>query len=76
MNKLLCICQGKCWTELCDVPEVIERCLTEVFDVGVKGELRVHFNTQVGDRCREGDVLAGKSDAGDGGGAELMWCAN
>ena len=44
--------------------------------MGVKGELRVHFNTQVGDRCGKGDVLARESDTGDGGKAELMWCAN
>ena len=31
--------------EFGDVPEVIESCLAEVFDVGVKSELEVHFNT-------------------------------
>ena len=45
VDKLLCICQGECWTEFGNVPEVIESCLAEVFDVGVKSELGVHFNT-------------------------------
>jgi len=50
VDERLCICQGECWTKFGDVPEVIENCLTEVFDVGVKSELGVHFNTQVGGR--------------------------
>ena len=67
MEELPCICQGECWTEFGDVPEMVEWCLTEVFDVGVKGELRVHFNTQVGDRCGKGDFFARESDIGYGG---------
>ena len=41
MDELLCIGQG----EFGDVPEVVESCLTEVFHVGVKSEMGVHFNT-------------------------------
>ena len=44
--------------------------------MGVKSELRVNLNTQVGDRSRTGDVLAREGDTGDGGGTELMWGAN
>ena len=76
VDELLCICQGECWTEFSDVPEVVEGSLTEVFDVGVKGELGVHFNTQVGDRCGKGDVLTREGDTGDGGRVKLMWRAN
>ncbi len=76
VDKLLCIFQGESRAEFGDVSEVVESCLTEVLNVGVKGELRVNFNTQVGDRGRKGDVLAREGDAGDGGGAELMWGAN
>lgn len=28
VDELLCICQGECWTEFSNVPEVVERCLT------------------------------------------------
>ena len=55
---------------------MVELYLTEVFYVGVKGELRVHFNTQIGDRGRKGDVLSGEEDTVDGRKAELMWCSN
>ena len=44
--------------------------------MGVKIKLWVHFNTEVGDGCGKGDVLAREGDIGDGGGAELMWRAN
>lgn len=47
-----------------------------VFDVRVKGMLRVDFNSQIGDRCRKGNVLVRESDTGDGGRAELVRCVN
>ena len=56
--------------------EVVQCGLAEVIDVGVIVQLLVHFNTQVGDRCGRGNVLARESDIGDVGGAELMWCAD
>ena len=72
VDELLCICLGECRPEFGNVVEVVECGLAEVIDLGVIVQL-LHFNTQVGDRCGRGDVLARESDTGDVGGAELMW---
>lgn len=66
MDELLCIRQAECWTEFGNVLEVEERCLTEVSDMWVKGKVRIHFDTQIIDRCGKGDILARESDTGDG----------
>jgi hypothetical protein len=73
VDELLRICQGECRPGFGNVFEVVECGLAVVIDVGVIVQLLVHFNTQVGDRCGRGDVLARESDTGDVGGAELMW---
>lgn len=40
--------------------------------MGVKGKLRGHFNTHIGDIFRKGDVPASKSDISDVGRTELV----
>ena len=47
VDKLFRVCRSECGTEFGDVPEVKEGGLAEMFDVSLKGQMRVHFNTQV-----------------------------
>lgn len=44
VDKLFRICRSECGTEFGDVPEV-EEDLAEMFDVSLKGQMGVHFNT-------------------------------
>ncbi len=49
MDKLFCISKSEHRAKFGDVPQVEKRGLTQMFDVILKGQMRVHFNTQVGD---------------------------
>ncbi len=49
VDKLFCISKSEHRAKFGDVPQVEKRGLTQMFDVILKGQMRVHFNTQVGD---------------------------
>ncbi len=49
VDKLFCISKSDYRTKFGDVPRVEKRGLTQMFDVILKGQMRVHFDTQVGD---------------------------
>lgn len=63
VDELFSICQVESWMEFCNIPEVVKGSLAQVFDVGLKCEVGVHFNAEV----RQGDVLTGERDVGEGG---------
>ena len=46
---------------------MMEGVFAEVFDVSVKGEVKVKYDTKVSDGCGEGNDLPGKRNAGYGG---------
>ena len=69
----LCICLSECRPEFGNVFKVVECGLVEVIDVVVIVQLLVHFNTQVGDGCGRGNVLARESVIGCGrSGADVV----
>ena len=45
MDKFFGIREGECGTESCYISEVEKLGFAEVFDVGVKGQVGVHFDT-------------------------------
>ena len=49
VDQLFGVRQSECGAEFGDVPEVIKGVLAQLFNVGLKGQMGVHFNTQVGD---------------------------
>ncbi len=49
VDKLFCISKSEHRAKFCDVPQVEKRGLTQMFDVILKGQMRVHFNAQVGE---------------------------
>lgn len=55
VDQFFSICQ--CWTEFCNISEMVERCLAEVFDKGFDAELWVKSYTKIGNSCGEGNVM-------------------
>ncbi len=51
VDKLFCISKSEHRVKFGDVPQVEKIGLTQMFDVILKGQLQVHFHTQVGDSC-------------------------
>ena len=53
-----------------------EGSFAKVSDMGLEVEMGIHFNAEVGDNWREGEVVSGEGDAGYGGVLNLVWGAD
>ncbi len=51
VDKPFCISKSEHRAKFGDVHQVEKRGLTQMFDVILEGQMRVHFDTQVGDWC-------------------------